>query len=90
MPEVVIEVSDNIVGQTSNTVLSRNSTLQDTLIRDANSTAAERVMQYIHALDDYNCGEGEPSWVNSCLFDYAIYDKFEKYDDALHILLEYI
>eukprot|EP00737_Agarophyton_chilense_P001413 gb/GEZJ01001588.1/.p1 GENE.gb/GEZJ01001588.1/~~gb/GEZJ01001588.1/.p1 ORF type:complete len:1778 (+),score=279.90 gb/GEZJ01001588.1/:30-5336(+) len=92
MPEVLMEMLEKIVVQTSNTAFSRNSKLQNLLILTAIGAAPERVMEYVRRLDNYEGADIAPSCIDAGLFEeaYTIYYKFEKYDDALDVLLEHI
>ncbi|KAI0563594.1 Clathrin heavy chain [Gracilaria domingensis] len=92
MPEVLMEMLEKIVVQTSNTAFSRNSKLQNLLILTAIGAAPERVMEYVRRLDNYDGADVAPSCIDAGLFEeaYTIYYKFEKYDDALDVLLEHI
>lgn len=92
MPEVLMEMLEKLVMQTSNTAFARNSNLQNLLILTAIGAAPNRVMEYIRRLDNYDGPDVAPSCIEAELFEeaYTIYYKFEKFDDALDVLLEHL
>lgn len=92
MPDVLMEMLEKLVMQTSNSSFARNTNLQNLLILTAVGAAPNRVMEYIRRLDNYNGPEVAPSCIGAGLFEeaYTIYHKFQKYDDALDVLLEHI
>lgn len=92
MPEVLMEMLEKLVMQTSNTAFARNTNLQNLLILTAIGAAPERVMEYIRRLDNYDGPDVAPSCIGAGLFEeaYTIYYKYEKFDDALDVLLEHI
>lgn len=92
MPDVLMEMLEKLVMQTSNTAFARNSNLQNLLILTAIGAAPERVMEYVRRLDNYDGPEVAPSCISAGLFEeaYTVYYKFEKFDDALDVLLEHL
>lgn len=92
MPDVLMELLEKLVMQTSNTAFSRNTNLQNLLILTAIGAAPERVIEYIRRLDNYDGPDIAPSCIGAGLFEeaYTIYYKFDKYDDALDVLLEHL
>lgn len=92
MPEVLMELLEKLVMQTSNTAFSRNTNLQNLLILTAIGAAPERVIEYIRRLDNYDGPDIAPSCIGAGLFEeaYTIYYKFQKFDDALDVLLDHI
>lgn len=92
MPEVLMEMLEKLVMQTSNTAFARNTNLQNLLILTAIGAAPDRVMEYVRRLNNYDGPDVAPSCVSAGLFEeaYTIYYKFEKFDDALDVLLEHI
>lgn len=92
MPEVLMEMLEKLVMQTSNTAFARNTNLQNLLILTAIGAAPERVMEYVRRLDNYDGPDVAPSCIGAGLYEeaFTIYYKFEKYDDALDVLLEHI
>ena len=92
MPEVLMEMLEKLVMQTSNTAFSRNTNLQNLLILTAIGAAPERVMEYARRLDNYDGPDVAPSCIDAGLFEeaYTMYYKFEKFDDALDVLLVHI
>lgn len=92
MPDVLMELLEKLVMQTSNTAFARNTNLQNLLILTAVGAAPERVMEYVRRLDNYDGPEVAPSCIGAGLYEeaYTIYYKFQKYDDALDVLLDHI
>lgn len=92
MPDVLMEMLEKLVMQTSNTAFARNTNLQNLLILTAVGAAPERVMEYVRRLDNYDGPDVAPSCIGAGLFEeaYTIYYKFEKFDDALDVLLDHI
>lgn len=92
MPDVLMEMLEKLVMQTSNTAFARNSNLQNLLILTAIGAAPDRVMEYVRRLDNYDGPAVAPSCISAGLFEeaYTVYYKFEKFDDALDVLLEHI
>lgn len=92
MPDVLMEMLEKLVMQTSNTAFARNTNLQNLLILTAIGAAPERVMEYIRRLDNYDGPDVAPSCIGAGLYEeaYSIYYKFQKFDDALDVLLEHI
>ncbi len=92
MPDVLMELLEKLVMQTSNTAFSRNTNLQNLLILTAIGAAPERVIEYVRRLDNYDGPDIAPSCIGAGLFEeaYTIYYKFEKFDDALDVLLEHL
>lgn len=92
MPDVLMEMLEKIVVQTSNTAFARNANLQNLLILTAIGAAPERVMEYVRRLDNYDGPDIAPSCVDAELYEeaYTIYYKFERFDEALDVLLEHI
>lgn len=92
MPDVLMELLEKLVMQTSNTAFARNTNLQNLLILTAIGAAPERVMEYVRRLDNYDGPEVAPSCIGAGLYEeaYTVYYKFEKFDDALDVLLEHI
>ncbi len=92
MPDVLMELLEKLVMQTSNTAFSRNTNLQNLLILTAIGAAPQRVIEYIRRLDNYDGPDIAPSCISAGLFEeaYTIYYKFEKFDDALDVLLEHL
>lgn len=92
MPDVLMELLEKLVMQTSNTAFSRNTNLQNLLILTAIGAAPERVMEYIRRMDNYDGPDIAPSCIGAGLFEeaYTIYYKFNKFDDALDVLIEHL
>jgi clathrin heavy chain len=92
MPDVLMEMLEKLVLQTSNTAFSRNTNLQNLLILTAIGAAPERVMEYVRRMDNYDGPDVAPSCIGAGLFEeaYAIYFKFKSFDDALDMLIEHI
>jgi len=92
MPDVLMELLEKLVMQTSNTAFSRNTNLQNLLVLTAIGAAPDRVMEYIRRLDNYDGPDIAPSCISAGLFEeaYTIYYKFEKFDDALDVLLVHL
>eukprot|EP00172_Hildenbrandia_rubra_P000375 Plantae.Rhodophyta-Hildenbrandia_rubra.ctg11744.p1 GENE.Plantae.Rhodophyta-Hildenbrandia_rubra.ctg11744~~Plantae.Rhodophyta-Hildenbrandia_rubra.ctg11744.p1 ORF type:complete len:1092 (-),score=238.23 Plantae.Rhodophyta-Hildenbrandia_rubra.ctg11744:1608-4472(-) len=89
MPEVLMELLERLVLQTANTAFSRSSNLQNLLILTAIKSNRSRVMEYIRRLDNYDGEDLAPSCEREGLFEeaYTVYYKFEKYDEAVDILI---
>lgn len=92
MPDVLMELLEKLVMQTSNTAFARNTNLQNLLILTAIGAAPERVIEYVRRLDNYDGPDLAPSCIGAGLFEeaYTIYYKFKKYDDALDVLLDHL
>lgn len=92
MPDVLMEMLEKLVMQTSNTAFARNTNLQNLLILTAIGAAPERVMEYVRRLDNYDGPDVAPSCIGAGLFEeaYTIYYKFQKFDDALDVLLDHL
>eukprot|EP00179_Madagascaria_erythrocladioides_P030901 CAMPEP_0198327392 /NCGR_PEP_ID=MMETSP1450-20131203/14660_1 /TAXON_ID=753684 ORGANISM="Madagascaria erythrocladiodes, Strain CCMP3234" /NCGR_SAMPLE_ID=MMETSP1450 /ASSEMBLY_ACC=CAM_ASM_001115 /LENGTH=1655 /DNA_ID=CAMNT_0044031435 /DNA_START=1 /DNA_END=4968 /DNA_ORIENTATION=+ len=92
LPELLMELLEKLVLQTSNSVFSRNRNLQNLLVLTAVKTDKSRVMEYVRRLDNYDAVDVAEILVGAEMFEeaFAIFQKFEKYDLAVGVLVDHI
>eukprot|EP00184_Porphyridium_aerugineum_P006141 CAMPEP_0184699800 /NCGR_PEP_ID=MMETSP0313-20130426/5924_1 /TAXON_ID=2792 /ORGANISM="Porphyridium aerugineum, Strain SAG 1380-2" /LENGTH=1782 /DNA_ID=CAMNT_0027158925 /DNA_START=278 /DNA_END=5626 /DNA_ORIENTATION=+ len=92
LPDVLIEMLERLVLQSSNSVFSRNTNLQNLLILTTIRADKERAMEYIRRLDNYDAGDIAQLCVTAGMNEeaFTIYLRFEKYEEAIGVLLDQI
>jgi len=92
LPDVLIELLEQLVLATSNTAFSRNANLQNLLILTSIKAAPERVLEYVRRLDNYDGKDIAPACVDAEHYEaaYIIYQKFDQLDEALGVLLDHL
>jgi len=95
LPEELIELLDKLVLHGgSDRSFSTNSNLQNLLILTSIRCKQDRVMDYIERLDNYDGPSVAGIAINEDykLYEegFAIYKKFQKYEEAIHVLLDNI
>lgn len=92
LPDVLIELLEQLVLATSNTAFSRNANLQNLLILTSIKAAPERVLEYVRRLDNYDGKDIAPACVAAEHYEaaYIIYQKFDQLDEALGVLLDHL
>eukprot|EP00181_Compsopogon_caeruleus_P004586 CAMPEP_0184684602 /NCGR_PEP_ID=MMETSP0312-20130426/15903_1 /TAXON_ID=31354 /ORGANISM="Compsopogon coeruleus, Strain SAG 36.94" /LENGTH=1737 /DNA_ID=CAMNT_0027137941 /DNA_START=95 /DNA_END=5308 /DNA_ORIENTATION=+ len=90
LPELLMELLEKLVLQTSNSVFSRNRNLQNLLVLTAAKTDKGRVMEYVRRLDNYDATDIAEILIGAEMFEeaFTIFQKFEKYDLAVGVLVE--
>lgn len=91
-PEVLMDLLEKLVVDTSGTAFRRNKNLQNLLILTAIKSERERVMEYINRLDNFDAGDVANIAIGAELYEeaYAIYQKFDRQDDAIDVLINHI
>jgi len=90
LPDLLITMLERLVFQSSNSVFARNKNLQNLLILTTIRSDKERAMEYIRRLDNYDAGDIAELCVTANMFEegFTIYMRFEKYVDAIGVLLD--
>jgi len=100
MPDVLMDLLEKLVLNTANSAFTRNKNLQNMLLLTAikaesmgnNPDRSGRVMEYLRRMDNYDSVEIAKVALGAGLYEeaYSIYYKFNKLDDALDVLLNFI
>ncbi|KAJ8904263.1 hypothetical protein NDN08_000787 [Rhodosorus marinus] len=92
LPEVLMQLLEKLVVDTSSTAFKRNKNLQNLLILTAIKTEKDRVMEYVNRLDNFDAGEVAKIAIDAELYEegYAIFQKFNREDEAMEVLIKHI
>ncbi|KAA8496164.1 Clathrin heavy chain 1 [Porphyridium purpureum] len=90
LPDLLIEMLERLVLQSSNSVFTRNTNLQNLLILTTIRADKERAMEYIRRLENYDAGDIAELCLQAGMFEeaFTIYVRFEKYVEAIKVLLD--
>jgi len=90
LPDLLIELLEKLVLQSSNAVFSKNRNLQNLLILTSIKTNKERAMDYIKKLENYDGGDIAQICLGADMFEeaFVIYTRFNRNEEAIGVLLD--